>query len=240
MSHSLNIAHRGFCSKYPENTMMSFEKAYNLGVDGVETDVQLTKDNVPIIMHDEEINRTTNGTGMVKDFTLKELKALDAGIKYSKEYAGLKVPTLDEFLDFYKDKNQIINLELKNSIVHYKGLEEIVLKKIYEYHLEKNVIISSFDHYSIKKCMEIDSNIKYGILYWDCIYHPEKYGHELGVDALHPEFNSIDEKIVRDAHALGLSINAYTVDKEEDLRKMIELKIDGIITDCPDVLKKLI
>lgn len=240
MSNILNIGHRGWCSKYPENTMMSFMEAYKLGIDGVETDIQLTKDNVPVIMHDEEVDRTTNGKGMVKDFTLKEIRELDAGIKYGKEFAGLKVPTFDEFLDFYKDKNQIINLELKNSIIHYKDLEEIVLKKVYEYHLESKVIISSFNHYSIKKIMEIDRGIQVGILYWDCIYHPEQYGKSLGVDALHPEFNSLDDKIVSDSHSLGLKINAYTVDKEEDLKRMIDLKIDGIITDCPDKLKKII
>lgn len=220
--------------------MLSFEEAYKLGIDGVETDVQLTKDNVPIIMHDEAVDRTTNGKGMVKDFTFKEIMELDAGIKFGKEFEGIKIPTLDEFLDFYKDKNQIVNIELKNSIVHYKDLEKIVYKKIYEYHLEKKIIISSFNHYSIKRCMDIDRNIKVGILYWDCIYHPEKYGKALGVDALHPEFNSLNEEIVRDAHSNGLKVNAYTVDEKEDLKKMIQLKIDGIITDCPDRLKKLI
>lgn len=240
MKTVLNIAHRGFCSQYPENTMLSFRKAYELGVDGVETDVQLTKDHVPVIMHDEALDRTTDGKGLLADYTLKELREMDAGIKFGQEYKGLKIPTLDEFLDFYKDKNQLINLELKNSIIHYENLEEIVFSKLKEYSLEKNTIISTFNHYSLVKCRKLQPDIKLGLLYWDCIYRPEIYAATVGVDYLHPEFNSLDSTIVSDAHAAGFGINAYTVDSEKDIEKMISLGIDAVITDCPDVVKRVL
>ncbi len=240
MKKTLNIAHRGLSGLYPENTMLAFQKAVELGCDGIETDVQLTKDGVPVICHDEDLDRTTNGKGLLCNYTLEELMKLDTGIKFGEEFKGLKIPTLEEFLKYVSDKDIIINLEIKNSIIHYQNIEDIVYQLINKYNIREKVIVSTFDHYSIKKCIDIDNQIKTGVLYWDCIYEPYNYVKMLGASALHPEFNSVTKEIVDRAHDYNLYVNVYTVNKKEDMKKMINLGVDAIITNYPNILKELL
>lgn len=237
---TLNIAHRGYSEKYPENTILAFEKAIEIGADGIEMDVHFSKDGQLVVIHDEELDRTTTGHGFVKDYTLEELKTFDAGIKFGEKFKGLKIPTFDEFLELVHDKDLLINVEIKNSIIHYKNIEEAVYEKIKEYGIEDKVIISTFDHYSAKKCKGLNTSVKVGALYWDCIYEPYKYVEMLGVDALHPEFNSITKEIVEESHKRKLEVNVYTVNLKEDMEKMIGLGVDMIITNNPELLGKII
>lgn len=240
MKKVLNIAHRGFSGSYPENTMLAFQKAVELGCNGIETDVQLTKDGVAVICHDETLDRTTNGSGFVKNYTYLELSRLDAGMRKDSKFAGCKIPTLDEFLDYIKDKNILINLELKNSIVQYENIEEIVFDKVYRYGVQANCIISSFNHYSMVKCKQLDNNIKTGLLYDEILYHPEKYIEYVGADALHPNFHSVYSKeIIRNIKSKNIDINVYTVNEEKEMIDMINFGVDGIITNYPDKLKIL-
>ncbi|WP_297639496.1 glycerophosphodiester phosphodiesterase [uncultured Clostridium sp.] len=238
MKKVLNLAHRGYSEKYPENTMLAFKKAIEIGADGIEMDVHFSKDGQLVIIHDEELDRTTTGHGYVKDYTLEELRGFDAGIKFGEEFKGLKIPTFDEFLELIKDKNLLINIEIKNSIIHYENIEEAVYAKIKEFGIENKVIISTFDHYSAKKCKGLNGDIKVGALYWDCIYEPYNYVEMLGVDALHPEFNSITKEIVEESHKRKLQVNVYTVNLKEDMEKMISLGVDMIITNDPKLLKE--
>lgn len=240
MKNVLNLAHRGYSEKYPENTMLAFEKAVEIGANGIEMDVHFSKDRKLVVIHDEELDRTTTGHGLVKDYTLEELKKFDAGIKFGEEFKGIRIPTFDEFLDFVKDKDLIINIEIKNSIIHYENIEEAVYGKIKEYSLENKVIISTFDHYSARKCKSINKDIKVGALYWDCIYEPYKYVEMLGVDALHPEFNSVTKQIVEEAHKRNLHVNVYTVNAKEDMENMINMGVDSIITNNPELLRNLL
>ncbi|MEG2110334.1 MAG: glycerophosphodiester phosphodiesterase [Clostridium sp.] len=240
MKKTLNIAHRGLSGLYPENTMLAFEKAVEIGCDGIETDVQLTKDGVPVICHDEEVDRTTNSTGLICEYTYDDLMNLDAGIKFGEQFKGLKIPTLREFLAYVKDKDIVINLEIKNSIIHYENIEKITYDLIEEFKMEDKVIVSSFDHYSIRKCIRLNRKVKTGLLYWDCIFEPFNYVQMVGADALHPEYNSITEEIVTRSHDNNLEVNVYTVNSKEDMKKMIDLKVDAIITNYPNVLKELL
>lgn len=241
MKKSLNIAHRGFSGRYPENTMLAFIKAIEAGSDGIETDVQLTKDRVAVICHDETLDRTTTGSGFINNYTYKELCDFDSGLNFGKEFEGLKIPTLDEFLDYVKDKNLYINLELKNGIILYENLEEIVIKKVHDYKLQDNVILSSFNHYSMVHCKKIDSNIKTGLLYEAGLFEPERYAEYVGADALHPQFFSVIHKPIVDAiKSKNLKINTYTVNEEKYMKELISLGIDGIITNFPDKLSKLL
>lgn len=241
MGKSLNIAHRGFSGKYPENTMLAFEKAVEAGCSGIENDVQLTKDGVAVICHDELVDRTTNGRGPIAGFTYKELLRLDAGVKYGKRFKDLKIPTLDEFLDYVKDKDIFLDIELKTGVVMYDGIEEMVIKKLHEYNVAQRTILSSFNHYSMVQCKKIDSNIKIGLLYEAGLYHPERYAEYVGADALHPYFYSVlHEEVVRDIKAKNIMINTYTVNDEKYMKKLIELGIDGIITNYPDKLGALL
>lgn len=241
MKRSLNIAHRGFSGEYPENTMVAFRKAIEAGCDGIETDLHMTKDGVIVICHDETIDRTTNGTGFICDYTYNELCEFDAGIKLSREFEGEKIPNIDEFLDYVMDKNLLINLELKNDMIPYSELEKKVIDKVYEFGVEKNVILSSFNHYSMIRVKEYDKNIKTGLLYTAILYKAHEYIKTVGADALHPLFSSVmNKKIVIDIKKNGIMINAYTVNEKEYMERLIELGIDGIITNYPNKLKKIL
>ncbi len=237
--NTLNIAHRGFSGYYPENTMIAFRKAVEAGCDGIELDIQLTCDGVPVICHDEEVNRTTDGKGMLFDYKFSELSKLDAGKWKGVEFVGERIPTLEELFDYTKDKNILINLELKNSVIHYNRIEEKVLKMISDFKMQENIIISSFNHYSLKKVKYLNSTIKTGILYECCMINPWEYATGIGVDAIHPWFYSLDEEIINASHDNNIKINTYTVNEEKDMMDLIDMGVDSIITNYPDKLKKV-
>lgn len=237
---SLNYAHRGASGYYPENTMLAFQKAVEMGCEGIETDVQLTKDGVLVICHDELLDRTTNGKGLIAETNYGDIAKLDAAKLWGGKFKDVKVPTLEELLAYVKDKNIMINLELKNSIIDYKNLEQLVIGMIYRYELKEKVIISSFNHYSILRCKAIDNTLKLGLLYDCCLYEPGKYASELGVGAVHPSFYSLNEEVVKEIRSHNLMINTWTVNDEKYMHLLAKLGIDGIITNYPDRLKKVI
>lgn len=241
MKKSLNIAHRGFSGEYPENTMRAFIEGVKAGCDGIETDVHLTKDGILVICHDETIDRTTNGNGYINNYTYDELSNFDAGIRYGEDFIGEKIPTLDNLFEFVKDKGLLINIELKNNIINYKGMEEKVIEKIYEYDLSNNVILSSFNHQSMVRVKEIDSNIKTGLLYMSGIYKVHEYAKKCKADAIHPIYLSVlDEEVVNEIHNEGISINTWTVDNDTDMKKLMNLGIDGIITNYPNIMNNML
>lgn len=147
VDHIMKIwAHRGASAHAPENTLPAFELAYLSGADGIELDVQLSKDGVPVVIHDERIDRVSNGTGYVCNYTLEELKGFNVN-QYFPEYGNVAIPTLAEVYDLVRDMDMVINLELKNSVIFYEGLEEKVLRLAAEKGLEERMIYSSFNHY---------------------------------------------------------------------------------------------
>src|SRR5690554_5174035 len=150
MSDICIIAHRGASNIAPENTMIAFQKAYQIGADGVEFDVHLTRDGKPVVIHDERVDRTTNGIGYVKSLTLSEIKKLDAGSYFHPNYSEEKILTLEETLDLVKNF-KIINIEIKNNLLEYKGIEEKVTNIIRDKKMEQKVICSSFNHFSMLK-----------------------------------------------------------------------------------------
>ena len=124
------FAHRGYSAKYPENTMAAFKAALKFNVDGIELDVHETKDGALVVIHDEKVNRTTNGKGYVKDYTLKQIKELDAGSWFNKNFKGEKIPTLKEVLQLVKPTGKIVNIELKSNIIPYDGMDLKVVELI--------------------------------------------------------------------------------------------------------------
>ncbi|MGL5575820.1 MAG: glycerophosphodiester phosphodiesterase [Sarcina sp.] len=233
---TLNIAHRGFSALYPENTMLAFRKAKEEGFcDGIELDVQLTKDNVPIVIHDEKLERTTGASGLVTDLTYNEIRKLNAGLNE-------KIPSLEEYLEFAKANKIYTNLELKNSILKYKNLESITLDLIYKLGLEKDVILSSFNHESMIKVKELDKNIKTGLLYDCLLFNPQKYCKACNADAMHPDFHSLllSKRSLKNMLENGIEVNSYTINKERHMIKFIEEGITSIITNHPDKLHNLL
>lgn len=237
---TINYAHRGASGYYPENTMLAFEKAVELGCTGIETDVHMTRDGYLVLMHDEEVNRTTNGTGYIKDYSLRELRQLDAGKWMNKDFACAEVPTLEELLEFTVDKNIFLNLELKTDCIWYKGIEEKLLDEIYKYNVNDKVILSSFNHYSVYKCRQLDKSIKAGLLYMEGLFEPQLYAKTVGVEAIHPYYPAIDNaELVERVRSAGIMINTWTVNDEKEMKKFLEYKVDGIITNYPDRLNTL-
>lgn len=235
----LNIAHRGFSGVYPENTMIAFEKAIEAGCDGIELDVQLTKDGVPVIMHDEKVDRTTDGTGFVKDYTFSKIRKLNAKYRYEKFDIFCEVPSLREYFELVKDKNIFTNVELKNSVVLYENLEEKVLDLIDEYNLRDRIIISSFNHLSVVKMKKMAPDMKYGFLEESIVLDAATYAKRYGIDYLHPSWQSVTKEYCRQAKEEGIEINTWTVNDLALMKKLQELQVHGVITNFPDRVKKL-
>ncbi|MFR3818071.1 MAG: glycerophosphodiester phosphodiesterase [Fusobacterium varium] len=230
-----NFAHRGFSGKYPENTMLAFKKAIESGVDGIELDVQLTKDGEVVIIHDETIDRTTDGKGLVSSYTYEELSKFDASFIYRNQIEFNKIPTLREYFELIKNKKIITNIELKTGVFEYAGIEEKVWNLIQEYEMEEKVIISSFNHYSILRMKNIAPNLKYGLLSETWLINAGKYTHDLGIQCYHPVHYNLVPEVIDEIKKYGIEINTYTVNKESDIRYLIEKGIDIIIGNFPDL-----
>ena len=235
-----NFAHRGYSGKYPENTMLAFRKAVEAGADGIELDVQLTRDGEPVILHDEQVDRTTDGTGWVKDLTLAELRKLDASYLYTGQYGFNPVPTLREYCEFIRDLPVITNIEMKTGVFEYPGMDEKVWDMIREFHLEEKVIISSFNHYTILRMRELAPALKYGFLSETWIIDAGKYCHEHGVACYHPMFRSLTQEAVAELKQYGLEINTYTVNTEEDVRDLAAKGIDAVIGNFPEMTRDVL
>lgn len=186
-------AHRGCSQMYPENTLLAFEKAAEIdGLTGIELDIQLTKDNYMVVCHDERVDRTTDGIGELRQYTLAELKKLriDAGNGKLE-----KIPTIEEVLDLLKkklDSGLKLNIELKNSIFPYEGLEEKIVDLVYRHGVQERIIYSSFYAQSLAQIKEMDSCAETGILdtkVSDCLY---KLKGGCGADSLHPFWRGMD------------------------------------------------
>lgn len=236
----MNFAHRGASGCFPENTKLAFIKAVEMGCAGIETDVQMTRDGVLVLIHDERVDRTTNGLGLVKDYSYSELCRLDAGLWYGASFAGAKIPTAEELLLIARDTGICLNFEIKNGIIGYEGIEEKLIKLIYSYGWQEHVILSSFNHYSMVHCKKIAPNIKTGLLYMAGLYRPTLYARTACADALHAYFYAINEEIISEAHSDGLLVNTFTVDDPATMRRLVRIGVDGIITNYPDRLQSVI
>ncbi len=224
----LIVAHRGFSAIAPENTFSAFKSAIRLKADMIELDVQSTKDGTPVVIHDSKVDRTTNGTGKVKNFYLWSLRELDAGSWFDSKYKGEKIPTLEEALKFINGKIPV-NIEIKSSSIK---ITEKVIATVYEADMEEKVLISSFDPRVLRKIKRLKVQIPTGFLYHYPVYfNPVKTLENLGVAVFIHNFKFTNPKLVKKIHDAGFKIFVYTVNKPADIEKMINFGVDGIITD---------
>ena len=235
----INFAHRGASGDYPENTLLAFEEGIKCGASGIELDVHKTKDNKIVVIHDEDIERTFKGKGLVKDFTLNELKEFNTRKELFKNFKTSKIPTLEEVLNLIKNSNVILNIELKTDEIHYEGIEEDVINLINKYKMNNKVIISSFNPKSIKICKEINEEIKTGLLYYKPMEDVIEFAKSLKADAIHPDLRLVSKELIDEAHKNNLEVNVYTVDALIYMRKLIEAKADGIFTNYPALLDEI-
>ncbi|MFD0695039.1 glycerophosphodiester phosphodiesterase [Paenibacillus sp. GCM10027628] len=234
------IAHRGASGYAPENTMAAFQLAMKLGSDGIELDLQQTKDGHIVICHDEELTRTTNGIGLIKDCTLDELRQLDAGSWYGPSFSEERMPTLEEFMALVSDTKLVINLEIKNIPFYYEGIEKKIVSAIEKFDMFDRVIVSSFDHYALWKTASIHPDVKLGVLFATRLIEPWSYvvGLPFSAYSLHPDFSFVDVDYIHHCHEYGYKVYPYTVNSRHWYEKMLESGLDGVITNYPDLMRQ--
>lgn len=223
----LIIGHRGAFSEAPENTMLSFKTAVELGADMIEFDVRKCKSGEIVVIHDAEVDRTSDGSGFVREMTLDELKKLDFG-------DGEKIPTLEEVLKFAKN-NIFLNIEIKEPDIVDK-----VVGQIETYDMVDEVIISSFYHNALVKAKELNPGITTAPLF---MHRPVSIANLASItqsEGLHPWFEYADKSFVNEAHKKNIFVNVWTVDDEETMRKMVKIGVDGIITNDIETLVEVL
>ena len=233
MNKPLIWAHRGASGYAPENTLPAFALAAEMKADGVELDVQLTKDGEVIVCHDERIDRTSNGHGSIGSLTLAELKKFDfCNRMYA--YEGTRIPTMREVFELLEPTGLTINIELKTGIVFYKDLEEKTVRLTHEFNMQDRVIYSSFNHYSILKIKEIDPDALTGFLYSGGTYDMPGYAAAHHVTALHPSvYNLQYPHYMEDCVAHGIDVNVWTANSKADLLYCRDKGVHAIITNYP-------
>lgn len=227
------FAHRGYSALYPENTMLAFKEAEKAGADGLELDVQLTKDGEVVVIHDEKIDRTTDGTGFIKNLTLKELRQYNACYKFKKLQGKTPIPTLEEVFQWMQTNRLICNIELKNGVFRYQGMEEKVIELIEKYQLAKRIVVSSFNHYSLVHFYRLAPYIETAPLLSESIYMPWVYAKAIGAKGIHPKYSRGMDDIYKQCMENGFAVRPYTVNKEAVMRRLFAMNCSAIITDDP-------
>ena len=212
-------AHRGASAYAPENTLEAIELALRMGADGIELDVHRTRDGKLVVIHDETVDRTSNGSGYVKDMTCAELKKLDFSNGFEK-YRGARIPTLKEVYGMLRSTQALINVEIKCD----------------------RIIYSSFNHYMLMECRKAAPSARIGLLYGEALYNAWEYAHMLGADALHPPYTVALQApgFIRNCRNARIAINTWTVDDEDAIRLLAASNVNAIITNRPDIAKKAI
>jgi glycerophosphoryl diester phosphodiesterase len=237
------IAHRGASAHAPENTLAAFELALKQGADAIEMDVDLCQDGHLIVIHDRSVNRTTEGSGFVRDMPLSALKELDAGSHFDIAFKGEPIPTLDEVFELL-GKRVVINLELKQPAVPVEKLTEKVAISILRHSLIGSVIVSSFYPAILRSLRKILPDVALALL----TLHGIKgallrswFGEIIAPhQAIHPDFRDVTPGFVKWIRNTGRRLNAYTVNTPDDMVWLINLGIDGIITDDPLMAKRVV
>jgi glycerophosphoryl diester phosphodiesterase len=233
----LIIAHRGYRAKYPENTLVAFEAAIHAGADMIELDVLLSKDRKMVVIHDETLDRTTNGQGAVSDYTLTEIKTLDAGSWFDARFKGERLPTLEEVLESV-DKRISINIEIKRSAYEPDRPPDAIEKQIVELVTRKNaignVLISSFEWKMLERLAAMKEGPEIAIL---------SGGHEegdpleacrkLGAFSWNPRSLLLKKEHVKEMHEAGILVFPWSLDTPEDIARVLEIDVDGLIVDDP-------
>ena len=238
------IAHRGANKYFPQNTVPAFKKAVELGADCVETDVHLTKDGVLVICHDYTIDATSDGTGDISQMTYEELLRYDFGSYRGEEFAGLRIPTLEEFLEAVKGL-EIIDIEIKPPRDRSMLVVERTLEMVERFGLTDRLFLTSFDCEVLLAAKELNPEIKTGLLYSiveeetphleELLDDPIPFAKQYRVDALNPFVLVMSEDYIIEAHEAGLKVYPWTVNPEESVQMLLEMGCDGVITDTPDI-----
>jgi len=238
----LIFAHRGYRAKYPENTLVSFRASLDAGVQMIELDVMLSKDRKMVVIHDATLERTTNGSGPVNGYTIKELKALDAGSWFQPRFAGEQIPTLEEVLDNVS-RRAMINIEIKTSAFEadhpVDSIESQVVELVARNNLQTSVLISSFEW----KILDYIGTMKEAPNIALLSRHPADGDNvercaRLKAFSWHPNCGELHHEQVKKMHEAGICVFPYNVDSQKEYQRMIQIDVDGVITSDPVTVPK--
>jgi glycerophosphoryl diester phosphodiesterase len=228
-------ANRGSSGTHPENTVAAFRAAAELPIAGVVIDVHLSKDGKIVVIHDEKLERTTNGNGYVKDKTLAELKELDSGSWFSSEWKGEEIPTLDEVLDIFENTDHRLNIELKTDIFPYDKLVDKVIALADKRGMTERLIISSFNHEDVQKvCRE--TTVEAAIVTLQVLVDVYDYARVIGTNRIHMSLPSAFRKTATDALRKGAIVYVYTVNDLQYADELQQVGVHGLITNYPEMM----
>ena len=237
----LVIAHRGASLIAPENTLMAFRMAAELGADAVELDAKLTVDGHVVVHHDKTLDRTTDGRGPLSVRTLEELQRLDAGSHLDAKFAGERIPTLKQIFQDVGSR-LLINIELTNYAHPFNNLPEVVVQMVHEYDLMRRVLISSFNPIALIKMRRLAPEITIGLLVMagEPAWLVAFFRFMTSYEAYHPSFPMVHKQLIQREHTLGHRVNVWTVNDEDHIRNMLNMGVDGVITDAPDLAREVV
>jgi glycerophosphoryl diester phosphodiesterase len=232
------LGHRGWSAKYPENTCLAFSKALGLGVAGIEFDVQLSKDGVPVIIHDETIDRTTNGTGRVSSFTTHELKKFNATAngQYPNSLDHQSIPTLDEVMGLAYGFNQpvLCNVELKVYQGDGRDVVDEVLRRVPTYTTPNHVLYSSFHHGCLAYLRQRSRDARIGLLFEKKPVDPWQVAKDIDACSVNLDYHHATPDLIEACHQHGLQVCVWTVDEPVDIASFIQCRTEIVITNTPD------
>ncbi|CAM4396891.1 glycerophosphodiester phosphodiesterase [Paenibacillus alkaliterrae] len=235
------VAHRGWSGEAPENTIAAFKLALtDPDIAIIELDVHLSKDGVPVVIHDHTLDRTTSGTGPVKAYTLEELRGLDAGSWFASEFSEERIPTLEEVLQLVKGRC-MLHVELKTMGDEYAGIEAEVIACIHRHGMKDEVVLSSFDHDSMKRANEIDPSIPTGLIF---LGKPTLLKEQLwytGATSVSIHYSFVTRGLVNEMAEYEIDMGVWTVDDPDILANIVEEYPDmRITTNYPDRLLQIV
>ncbi len=234
--NTLIFADRGASGHAPENTLEAFDLAARMGADGVELDVHICRTGELVVAHDEAVDRVSDGTGMIRDLSLSELKALRFNRTHP-EYRNAQLPLLSEVFSLLRPTGLAVNIELKNSIVDYPDLERKVLElAAREFSLDR-ILFSSFNHHSMIRMKQLEPSVPCGLLYEAVLVRPWEYAKNLGMDAVHPHYSEVILTAggCAASHEAGIRVNTWTVNSPDVMDAVLREGADILITNYPEM-----
>ncbi len=232
------IAHRGASGYAPENTLAAFQRAVELGAGFIETDLHLTRDARFVALHDDTLDRTTSGHGAVQDFSLAELRELDAGLWFDRPFSGERIPTIEEVLAFSQKHDVIFYLDAKYNPAW--GMHHALVGALRDAQNTARTIVLSADPSVLESLRRLDPSVMTGLLFAEGEGNAVKASLDAGARQLCPRAALVTRELVEQAHRSDLSVAAWTANEPEEMRSLIAAGVDGIMTDFPDRLRAIL
>lgn len=232
------IGHRGAPAHAPENTMASFRKAVELGATFIETDLRLSHDARLVAMHDATLDRTSNGRGLVRDFTLSQLRELDAGSWYGQKFVGEKIPTVEEILQFAREADVVFYLEVKHESGW--GVHHGIAGALRAANDPARTVVISFDSSMLEKLRKLDAGLLTGFLFETPLEKAVQKAQAIGARQILPRADLVTRELLSEAREAGLQVVTWTVNEPAEMERLIELGVNGIMTNWPDRLRTVL